>query len=107
MNEDYTDGIIHVDYAHMGNAADDMVHQTGAIGKTLASLEMELNELKKSWVGDDADVYSKKQEAWDRAFQKMGAILSEHSGLLTDISEHYRYTAGSLAQRWSDVQIGR
>jgi WXG100 family type VII secretion target len=107
MNEDFTDGIIHVDYAHMDNAADDLVAQTKAIGKTLESLEMELNELKKSWVGEDADVYQQKQKAWDDAFHRMGTILSDHSVLLTDISEHYRYTGRGLAQTWADVRIGR
>jgi WXG100 family type VII secretion target len=107
MNEDFTDGIIHVDYAHMDNAADDMVAQTKAIGETLESLEMELNELKKSWIGDDADVYREKQQAWGDAFRRMGTILSENSLLLTAISEHYRYTGSSLALRWSDVKIGR
>ncbi|WP_328672309.1 WXG100 family type VII secretion target [Streptomyces sp. NBC_00328] len=107
MSEDFTDGIIHVDYAHMDNAAEDMVEQTKAVGKTLESLEMELNELRKSWEGEDADVYREKQQAWDHAFQQMGRILSEHAALLTDISGHYRYTAGSLAQQWSDIRIGR
>lgn len=107
MEEDYTDGIIYVDYNHMNNAADDMISQTGAIGKTLESLELELNELKKSWIGDDADVYRDKQDAWDGAFRNMGTILSDHSGLLTEISEHYRYTGRGLAQRWADVPIGR
>ncbi|MGW3622027.1 WXG100 family type VII secretion target [Streptomyces sp. NPDC000880] len=104
---DFTDGIIYVDYNHMSNAADDMISQTKAIGETLESLEMELNELMKTWEGDDASVYKQKQQAWDQALVNMEQMLSSHASLLTDISGNYQYSENSLAQMWSEVQIGR
>jgi WXG100 family type VII secretion target len=107
MPDDLTDGFIYVDYDHMDNAADDMVRQTKAIGETLESLEMELNELKKSWYGEDSAAYSQKQQAWDNALVNMEQILSSHASLLTDISGNYQYSENSLAQMWSEVQIGR
>src|SRR5262245_5053300 len=66
-SKDLTDGYIHVDYSHMENAADDLVSQTQAIAKTVESLNAELGELHKTWVGDDGDVYREKQRAWNHA----------------------------------------
>lgn len=104
---DLTDGSIFVDYAHMENAADDMVQQTKAIANTLSSLEAELGELKKTWYGDDATVYTQKQAAWDQAVQNMEQLLTSHSSLLSDISGNYKYSENSLSQMWSEVTIGR
>ncbi|MFJ5220808.1 WXG100 family type VII secretion target [Streptomyces sp. NPDC088354] len=104
---DMTDGYIYVDYNHMNNAADDMVQQTKAIANTLASLEAELNELRKSWYGEDAAMYAQKQAAWNAAVKNMETLLSSHSALLTDVSDNYRYSENSLSQMWSEVGIGR
>ncbi|GGW30762.1 WXG100 family type VII secretion target [Streptomyces xantholiticus] len=107
MPENLTDGVIYVEYNHMANAADDMVYQTKAIGETLESLEMELNELMKSWEGEDRYIYQQKQQEWDAAAKNMMQILLSHSNLLTDISENYQHSERKLAQMWSEVQIGR
>ncbi|MET7455522.1 WXG100 family type VII secretion target [Streptomyces sp. NPDC005574] len=107
MADNLTDGYIYVDYNHMNNAADDMVQQTKAIANTLASLEAELGELKKSWYGEDAAMYAQKQAAWDAAVKNMETLLTSHSSLLTDISDSYRYSENSLSQMWSEVRIGR
>ena len=56
MTDNFSDGYIYVDYSHMNNAADDMVQQTKAIATTLSNLEMELGELRNTWIGDDRDV---------------------------------------------------
>lgn len=104
---DLNDGYIYVDYNHMNNAADDMVQQTKAIANTLASLEAELNELVKSWYGNDADMYRQKQAAWDAAVQNMERLLTSHASLLTDISGQYQYSENQLSQMWSEVGIGR
>ncbi|GLP64815.1 MULTISPECIES: WXG100 family type VII secretion target [Streptomyces] len=104
---DLNDGYIYVDYNHMSNAADDMVQQTKAIANTLASLEAELNELVKSWYGNDADMYRQKQAAWDAAVQNMERLLTSHASLLTDISGQYQYSENQLSQMWSEVGIGR
>ncbi|NJQ02992.1 WXG100 family type VII secretion target [Streptomyces zingiberis] len=104
---DFTDGYIYVDYSQMSNAADDMIHQTKAIATTLSNLEMELNELRNSWIGDDRDVYDDKQKAWDSAVKAMEELLTKHSTLLTSVSENYQYSEKSLSQMWSSVKIGR
>ncbi|MBT3149324.1 WXG100 family type VII secretion target [Streptomyces sp. CHD11] len=104
---DLTDGFIHVQYNHVNNAADDMVQQTRAIEGTLSQLEMELSELKQTWYGGDAEVYTQKQAAWDGAVVTMQNLLTSHAGLLTDVSESYKYTENSLSQLWSEVNIGR
>ncbi|MES4902277.1 MULTISPECIES: WXG100 family type VII secretion target [unclassified Streptomyces] len=104
---DFTDGYIYVDYSHMSNAADDMITQTKAIATTLENLEMELNELKNTWIGDDKDVYTQKQQAWDNAVKAMEDLLTKHSALLTSVSENYQYSEQSLTQMWDSVKIGR
>lgn len=104
---DFTDGIIYVDYAQMSNAADDMISQTRAIAVTLENLQMELNALRNSWIGDDKQVYDHKQAAWDGAVKAMEDMLTNHSKLLTSVSEDYQYTEQSLTQMWDSVKIGR
>lgn len=104
---DFTDGYIYVDYSHMSNAADDMITQTKAIATTLENLEMELNELKNTWIGDDKDAYTQKQQAWDNAVKGMEDLLTKHSALLTSVSENYQYSEQSLTQMWDSVKIGR
>jgi WXG100 family type VII secretion target len=106
MSEDFTDGYIYVDYSHMSNAADDLVSQTKAIATTISNMEMELTQLKKSWVGDDADTYNKKQQAWDNAIKAMENMLTQHSQLLDEISGSYKYNENNLSQMWSEVRIG-
>lgn len=106
MSDNLSDGYIHVQYNAVYNAADDMVGQTQAIESTLASLESELNELKQTWWGSDADTYKQKQQAWDNACVAMENLLKSHAGLLTDVSDQYKYTESSLGQLWSEVQIG-
>lgn len=103
---DFSDGYIYVDYNHAEGAADDMVGQSQAIMSILANLEMELAELRNSWIGDDRDVYSEVQAKWDNAVQNIKTLLANHSGLLTEISGNYRYTERNLSQRWGDIRIG-
>lgn len=107
MADNLSDGYIYVDYAHMSNAADDMIQQTKAIATTLSSMEQELGALKQSWYGNDAQVYNQKQAAWDQAVSNMEQLLNSHSALLTDISGNYKYSENSLASMWSEVTIGR
>lgn len=107
MSENFTDGYIYVDYSHMSNAADDMIAQTKAIATTISNLEMELNELRNTWIGEDRDVYTRKQQAWDNAVKAMETLLTKHSALLTDVSGSYKYSENSLSQIWSSVNIGR
>ncbi|MEV0302130.1 MULTISPECIES: WXG100 family type VII secretion target [Streptomyces] len=103
---DFSDGYIYVDYNHAEGAADDMVSQSKAIMSILANLEMELAELRNSWIGDDREVYSEVQAKWDNAVENIKNLLANHSHLLTDISNNYRYTEQNLSQRWSDIRIG-
>ncbi|MFF7838221.1 WXG100 family type VII secretion target [Streptomyces ossamyceticus] len=107
MSGNLTDGHIYVAYSHVLNAADDMVSQTRAIATTLANLEAELNELKNTWYGADADVYRQKQAEWDQALRKMEHLLTSNAGLLTDISANYKYSENSLSQMWDEVAVGR
>ncbi len=101
----FEDGVIHVDYSHMENAADDLVHQTKAIDQTLTNLDAELVQLKKHWEGGDKDAYTECQAAWNGAVANMERLLNSHAALLTDVSQNYRYTEKSLAQMWDDVKI--
>ncbi|MET9562765.1 MULTISPECIES: WXG100 family type VII secretion target [Streptomyces] len=103
---DYTDGYIYVDYNHAESAADDLITETRSIETILQNLEMELAELKNSWIGDDKDVYNEVQTKWDTAVENIKVLLANHSGLLTDISSNYRQTEQNISQRWGDIRIG-
>ncbi|MFD4032253.1 WXG100 family type VII secretion target [Streptomyces sp. NPDC058637] len=103
---DFSDGQIYVDYSHMQNAADDMVQQTKAIDSILTNLEAELQELQRTWEGDDKAVYTEKQASWNNAVEEMKRILSENSALLTDVSDSYQYSEKSLTSLWESVRIG-
>ncbi|MEV0850169.1 WXG100 family type VII secretion target [Streptomyces sp. NPDC049954] len=107
MSDDFSDGFIYVNYAHADNAAEDMRLQTQAIARTLSNLEMELQELKQSWEGDDREAYDGKQRAWDHAVQKMGDLLTSHAGLLNEIKNAYQNNERNLTQGWDGVRIGR
>ncbi|WP_327113383.1 WXG100 family type VII secretion target [Streptomyces sp. NBC_01341] len=104
---DYTDGNISVDYRHSNNAAEDLVNQTRAIAGTLEQLELELGELRKTWMGSDAEVYRTKQAAWDGAVKEMELMLSSHAGLLNQVVENYQYSESQLTQLWEEVHLGR
>jgi WXG100 family type VII secretion target len=106
MSEDFTDGYIYVDYAHMNNAADDLVTQTKAIAQTISNMEMELTQLKQSWLGEDRSTYDQKQQAWDDAIKAMENMLTSHSQLLDEISGSYKWNENNLSQMWSEVRIG-
>jgi WXG100 family type VII secretion target len=106
MSGDLTDGNIYVDYAHMNNAADDLVAQTKAIAQTISNMEMELGQLTSTWIGDDKDTYDKKQAAWDAAIRSMEDMLTQHSLLLDQITGSYKYNENNLSQMWSEVRIG-
>jgi len=106
MSEDFTDGYIYVDYAHMDNAADDLRSQTKAIATTISNMEMELGELKKTWAGEDRDMYEQKQKAWDQAIADMQTLLDQHSALLDEIHNAYKHNENNLTQMWSEVRIG-
>jgi WXG100 family type VII secretion target len=103
--DNFTDGNIYVDYAHMGNAADDMVYQTKAIDQTLTDLDAELQALRTSWIGSDSAAYDKQQEKWNNAVLEMERLLERHSHLLTEISDDYKWTENSLTQMWSEVKV--
>lgn len=106
MPQDFTDGQIYVDYSHMQNAADDMVQQTKSIDSILTNLEAELQELQKTWEGEDKTVYAEKQALWNNAVEEMKRILAENSALLTDVSDSYQYSENSLRSLWESVRIG-
>lgn len=103
---DMSDGFIYVDYNHADNASEDMISQSGAIMSIIENMEMELTELKNTWVGDDREVYSSVQAKWNGAIENIKMLLANHSSLLTDISGNYRHTENNLAQRWGDIKIG-
>ncbi|MFF3243765.1 WXG100 family type VII secretion target [Streptomyces sp. NPDC002870] len=103
---DLSDGFIYVDYKHAENASEDMISQSQAIMSIIENMEMELTELKSTWIGDDRDIYSTVQANWNQAIENIKLLLANHSSLLTDISGNYRFTENSLAQRWGDIKIG-
>ncbi|MGC9501095.1 WXG100 family type VII secretion target [Streptomyces sp. WG7] len=103
---DLSDGYIYIDYQHAENASDDMVSQSQAIMSIIENLEMELTELKSSWIGEDSDVYKQVQANWNQAVDNIKRLLADNSVLLTDISDNYRYTEKALSDRWSNVTIG-
>ena len=103
---DYSDGYIYVDYNRAEGSAEDMINQSQAIMGIISNLEMELTELKNSWIGDDKDVYTEVQAKWDNAVQNIKNLLANHSTLLDEISGNYRHTEQNLSQKWGDIRIG-
>ncbi|WP_335937619.1 WXG100 family type VII secretion target [Streptomyces sp. PTD5-9] len=102
-----TDGIIHVEYHHVDQAAEDMRMQTQAIQNTIIALNEELAGLRGAWQGQDSVTYQQKQDAWNEASRRLSAVLRRHSGTLDDISDLYRRHELNTANDWQGVQIGR
>ncbi|MER8223584.1 WXG100 family type VII secretion target [Streptomyces sp. NPDC094143] len=101
---DYTDGIIHIEYAHTANAADNLMTQTVAIETTLDNLEMELQALI-TWLGEDKIEYETQQKRWDSAVRAMGQILKDNSHLLEEIAANYKRNEQRLADAFRDLPI--
>ncbi|MFH8625920.1 WXG100 family type VII secretion target [Streptomyces vietnamensis] len=105
MSSPFEDGVIHVDYAHIDNAIDNMVHQTKAIDQTLTNLDAELNVLRDGWEGDDRHAYTVCQTNWNQAVADMEALLASYIEVLNGAQNTYKYTEQSLAQLWADVKV--
>ncbi|GAB2915339.1 WXG100 family type VII secretion target [Streptomyces heilongjiangensis] len=97
------DGVIHVEYNHVDQGVEDLIQQTRAIETTLDNLEAELNELKTTWQGADAQAYGTAQADWNNAVIAMEQLLTSHATLLGEVSNNYRQTENSLAQMWSEL----
>ncbi|MFE7426630.1 WXG100 family type VII secretion target [Streptomyces sp. NPDC057545] len=102
-----TDGIIHVEYNHVDQAAEDMRLQTRAIQNTIIALNEELAALRGAWQGQDAATYQQKQDAWNEASRQLSKVLERHSGTLNEISDIYRRHERQSTDTWSGVRIGR
>lgn len=98
---DFSDGVIHVDYGHTADAADNMLTQTAAIETTLDHLEQELVVLQ-SWVGNDSIQYTENQQEWEAAVQQMSTDLKANSTLLMDIGANYQRSEQRLADALRD-----
>jgi len=102
-----TDGIIHVEYNHVDQAAEDMRLQTKAIQNTITALNEELAALRGAWQGQDAATYQEKQDAWNAASGRLSQVLQRHSGTLNEISDIYRRHELQTKETWDGVTIGR
>ncbi|WP_121712974.1 WXG100 family type VII secretion target [Streptomyces sp. E5N91] len=105
MSSPFEDGVIHVDYAHIDNAVDNMVQQTKAIDQTLTNLDAELNVLKESWQGDDKSSYAVCQANWNQAVTDMENLLASYIEVLNGAQQNYRYTEQKLSQMWDSVKV--
>ncbi|MGW1505860.1 WXG100 family type VII secretion target [Streptomyces mirabilis] len=103
---DFSDGYIYVDYKGTESSVSDMQEQSQAIAAIIEQMEMDLAQLKDSWIGDDKDVYADVQAKWDGAVENIRRLLHNHGELLTDISSGYRQSEQSRSQRWGEIQIG-
>lgn len=103
---DFTDGNIYVDFSRSNNAVEDMRVQTNQIQSWLQQLNQELGALNESWVGDDAEVYHKKQTAWNNAADAMSKLLTSHAQVLDDVSNAFDQNQKRSAQGWEGVRIG-
>ncbi|GAA3859912.1 hypothetical protein GCM10023084_11870 [Streptomyces lacrimifluminis] len=103
---DFSEGYIYVDYNSAEASVDDMQEQSQAIAAIIDQMNMDLAELKESWIGDDRDVYTDVQTKWDGAVANIRTLLHNHSGLLNEISAGYRHSERSRTQRWGEIRIG-
>ncbi|MEV6170820.1 WXG100 family type VII secretion target [Streptomyces sp. NPDC051954] len=100
----FTDGHIFVDFQRTGNAIQDMELQTNQIISWLQQLKTELNELQQSWIGDDADVYRVKQEAWNNAAEEMAKLVKKHGMTLDDVSNVFYQNQQQSKMRWESLR---
>ncbi|MFF3249231.1 WXG100 family type VII secretion target [Streptomyces sp. NPDC002870] len=98
---DFTDGIIHVEYSHTENAAENLMSQTVAIETTLDNLEQELVALI-TWEGEDKTAYVTIQSEWNNAVVKMKDDLLGNKVLLEDITDNYRRSEQRLVEAFLD-----
>ncbi|MEU1085991.1 WXG100 family type VII secretion target [Streptomyces sp. NPDC005576] len=101
-----TDGIIHVEYSRVDQAAEDMRLQTNRIQSLVQALNEELAGLHGAWQGADAATYSALQEKWNQATTQLGTVLTKHSSTLSDISDQYRKHENRSASEWGNIRVG-
>ncbi|MFI0977477.1 WXG100 family type VII secretion target [Streptomyces sp. NPDC021093] len=101
-----TDGIIHVEYKSVDQAAEDMRMQTQRIKSLVTALNEELAGLRGAWQGADASTYGGLQNQWNSATEQLGQVLTKHSATLNEISDLYRKHENRNAQEWGNVRIG-
>ncbi|MGW0812781.1 WXG100 family type VII secretion target [Streptomyces viridiviolaceus] len=105
MSSPFEDGVIHVDYAHIDNAVENMVQQTKAIDQTLTNLDAELGVLKENWEGADKTAYGICQANWNQAVTEMENLLAAYIEVLNGAQHNYRYTEQKLADMWDSVKV--
>uniref|UniRef100_A0AAU2VLA9 WXG100 family type VII secretion target n=1 Tax=Streptomyces sp. NBC_00008 TaxID=2903610 RepID=A0AAU2VLA9_9ACTN len=101
-----TDGIIHVEYSRVDQAADDMRLQTTRIQSLVQALNEELVGLHGAWQGADAATYAALQDKWNQATTQLGQVLTKHSSTLSDISDQYRKHENRSASDWGNIRVG-
>ncbi|MFE4588290.1 WXG100 family type VII secretion target [Streptomyces laurentii] len=101
-----SDGVIHVEYKHVDQAAEDMRMQTSRIQALVQALNEELAGLRGAWQGADAATYGALQNQWNQATQQLGQVLTKHSTTLTDISDQYRRHENRNAAEWGNIRVG-
>ncbi|MFF0742975.1 WXG100 family type VII secretion target [Streptomyces sp. NPDC004111] len=102
-----TDGIIHVEYKRVDQAAEDMSLQTTRIRNLVQALNEELAGLHGAWQGADAATYSGLQAQWNQAAGQLSEVLTKHGQTLTDISALYRQHENRSASEWGNIRVGR
>ncbi|MFS0696551.1 WXG100 family type VII secretion target [Streptomyces nitrosporeus] len=101
-----TDGVIHVEYKSVDQAAEDMRLQTQRIKALVTALNEELQGLHGAWQGADAATYATLQTSWNNAAEQLGQVLTRHSSTLNEISDLYRRHENRSASEWGNIRIG-
>ncbi|MGW1229338.1 WXG100 family type VII secretion target [Streptomyces sp. NPDC001478] len=101
-----TDGIIHVEYKSVDQAAEDMRLQTQRIKALVTALNEELQGLHGAWQGADAATYAGLQTSWNTAADQLGQVLTRHSSTLNEIADLYRRHENRSASEWGGIRIG-
>ncbi|MEN8651638.1 WXG100 family type VII secretion target [Streptomyces sp. 21So2-11] len=101
-----SDGVIHVEYKSVDQAAEDMRMQTQRIKSLVTALNEELQGLRGAWQGADAATYAGLQNSWNNATETLGQVLTRHSATLTDISDLYRKHENRSASDWGNIRVG-
>jgi len=97
---------IHVDYGHVTDVYDALVHATEQIKQIIENLENEVKPLEASWIGVSRDEYSGVKVRYTNDTANMSQTLGNSAGTLSEMSYNYQSTDKNLAFSWQDILPG-
>lgn len=93
--------MIHYNFAHIAQAADDIQRGNTNIDRLLGDLKRDLQPMVSEWTGSSADAYNAAQLKWDNAAREINEILGQISRTVHQANDRMSEINTSVANSWA------